>query len=152
MPIALGIAFILLVQPVAADNHIGLLATGRTQVTSSTCDATVGGVVPAVLDVNLGDYVLIWYNVSWDDTRQFGPWGATHNFTMIVSTDQSTGDYPWYYQTITYGGLGGFTGHRFDIPVDRLPGNISVYWSARITSTNPLCSDFDYFDGAIQLY
>ena len=139
-------------QPVRADNHIAVLATGDTLVTTSTCDATTGGSVPTSLDVDEGDWLFFWYNHTWEDTRPLQSAPATHNFTMIIIYTVYTGDVVYYHQFSTEGGIGGFSNPMFRIEVGDLPGSVYVYWHARITSTNPSCSDFDSEQGSISLY
>jgi len=145
------IAFMFLAQPVAARLVTGATGYGSTLVTTYTCDAEVYGAVPAVLDIDPGDDVIFYYQVSWDDQRSYPAQAAIHNFTMIVSYSKLSGDRHDWLEFPTYGNNNGGTTRSITIYGVQPPASISVYWIASIYSTSPSCSDQDSDGGPIEI-
>lgn len=131
----------------------GSAGTGTTSITSTTCSADVSGTIPSVLNVdnNGADSVLLYFNVSWSDTRNSGP-SATHYFNMTVSYSRASGD-QWAATTVvTSGTQSGSQNHLITVVNVLPPSTIGLSWLAQLTSSacspNPTS---DYASGTITL-
>ena len=139
----------ILAQSALGITRYGASGLGRTLVTASSCDAYVTATVPAVLDVDNGDIVRIWYNYTWGDSRTYWSPDATHVFHMDVTylgTTQSHDD-----TQRTNGNTGGGTNAYKDVFNVQERTYIWVNWTASISSTSPQCYDFDSKGGPVYL-
>jgi len=150
--IAIVTALILCTQPVAGILRVVTTVSGDTYVDSYTCNAQVSGIVPRYLDVDPGDDVIYYYDISWDDIRNDGAQEAIHNFTMIISYNRTVGDKFAWKEVITDGGDFGSDMSSITVYGILLPAQIWVHWYANITSLTPSCSDSDGSYGVTDFY
>lgn len=129
----------------------GATGTGTTSISGpASCSAVVGGSIPAELDINNGDDVIIYYDVSLSDTRSPNSDPATHYFNMTISYTKWSGDQWAEWEVETDGGDS--DSRRLSITVIGVEEDemIGVIWMASI-SCPPTCSDFDEISGGINL-
>lgn len=128
----------------------GATGTGTTSISGpTTCSAVVGGTIPAQLDINNGDDVIIYYDVSLSDSRNPNSEPATHYFNMTISYTKWSGDEFAEWEVVTYGDDS--DSRRLSITVMGVQEDelIGVIWMASISCST--CSDFDEKSGGIYL-
>lgn len=140
--IAMMATFVLLLEPVAGALIAGSSGEGETLVTSSTCDATVAALVPPFLDVDNGDTVRIYYNVSWEDTRSY-PQSEPAEHYFNLTAEYFTGPYYADDHETTYGDDSGEDYLYVDVRGVLEFTRIVVTWYASIGCGDPECSDDD---------
>lgn len=129
---AVLVAGLLLAGTVRA-NVFAFAGTGTTSITTSSCYADVYGLIPSVLDVNNGDDIDFYFNVSWSDTRGSG--SATHYFNMTISYSRASGD-QWASHTVLTLGSGSGTQNMLVTVMNVIPpATIGVSILAQLTSS-----------------
>ena len=148
-----GIAALMLISGNALGAVVlGAAGAGHTVVDTRPpyCDATVSGVIPSVLDIDDGDDVLCYFNVSWDDGRSGGSSTATHYYNMTLSYTKVTGDQFTERTEYTNGDDSGSASLQDTVVNVEEGESILVVWTASV-SVPGYCSAFDQKNGSIQL-
>ena len=117
-------------------------AQGSTEITSISCSADVFGVVaPTPLNVNNGDDVRFYFNVSWSDTRSSGSPTATHEF--YLKAQWATTEWVEDTKTVLTTGSSSGSDNRFvTVPTVNENYVIVVTWRATL-SAGPTCIPSD---------
>lgn len=148
------IVLLLLCEGVLGTLVVGAAGTGTTSIKDPvppyTCKAEVGGSIPSQLDIDNGDDVIIYYNVSYSDRRPSGASLATHYFNMTVLYTKWLGDEYAEWEVETDGGDDSDSRSLSITVIGAEEGEmIGVIWIASIYC--PTCSDLDEIGGGIVL-
>jgi len=152
--IAVMTALVLFVEPVAATTYTGAGGEGKTELDppdTPYCDAYVFGWVMYLLDINNGDTVRVYHNLTWWDNRSSSSANAYHYINLTVTYTPNT----WSEDDTVISNGGTTTGTKsiyIEVLNVRPQTSIDITWYASIDSTDPSdCFDEDDEYGNVSL-